>query len=255
MKRTLLLVIGLNFFLVHFSQGQINIPQLRAGVYINDSLYTHTYNFLGSCAVFDVEVKIDTSMISLATGVDLKYIITQLTTAPGTVYTVQNGLMNVGDTLNYSAATPSYMFYAGSPGIMELKLIVEGTPQIPFEGYVCHANNLRTLALCNNADLIVPMSAATCSVDNFAGVNDSEPDLLLLYPNPADHKIHLTSKTIYAGVFSLKNILGKEIFNLVIEESGGETIVDVSALSEGIYFWKLTNKETTLQTGKLIMQH
>jgi len=76
-------------------------------------------------------------------------------------------------------------------------------------------------------------------------------EFLSIYPNPADHEIHLIrpSTSISKGLMTVSDLTGHTI--LEQHFSGESTAVDVSALSAGIYFVRLIN-EKGIYSGKFI---
>jgi len=73
-----------------------------------------------------------------------------------------------------------------------------------------------------------------------------------LFPNPAHDKVVIQSQSVVEGIL-ITNVLGR----IVIDENNiGSKIfsVNISALSDGVYFLKLCSKQSVL-TQRLIVQH
>ena len=119
MKRLLTLIIYVIFIPKINLNAQSLFPQLQAGVYVNDSIESLNYYFAGACSpLYDVDVFVDTNLIPVVTGVELKYVVTQLTTSPDSVYSIQGGVLHLNDTLSFSSGNPLYRFYSPVPGMM-----------------------------------------------------------------------------------------------------------------------------------------
>ena len=236
--------------------AQVPLPQLQAGIYVNDSIQTLDYYFFGSCGnINDVEVYLNTNLIPVATGIELKYIVTQLTTAPDSVYSIQKGILHLYDTLTFSLNNPIYRFYSSVPGLMQLKLMLVGTPSVPFENYSCEFINLITLANCANHAGIIGLTNQ-CSVDNFTKINESQfIKLITVKPNPACNyfEINSFSNLNKELEFCLFNLQGQLKYKGPIISKFNSKIVNVEELSNGLYIWKLIDQFETKQTGKIII--
>ena len=75
-----------------------------------------------------------------------------------------------------------------------------------------------------------------------------------LYPNPTSDILHLSyfATTQYPTQLILTDILGQQVYSSPITQS--ETTHDISKLSKGIYTWRITDNNTIIKTGKIIMQ-
>jgi len=92
---------------------------------------------------------------------------------------------------------------------------------------------------------------------NITGIGISEEhasDDILLYPNPTTGKFTVSSaqgaKT--NAVLLLYDITGRAVFRQ--EVTSNQQQVDVSSLTEGLYLWKLSDKQGTATSGKLVKQ-
>jgi len=92
-------------------------------------------------------------------------------------------------------------------------------------------------------------SNTTCAIGNFSevytltvegvlGLNDQSIEGLVIYPNPTANILNLDAATPISNV-EIVNVLGQ----VLIFESSNSTIsnIDVSALSKGTYFIKVTS--------------
>ena len=82
----------------------------------------------------------------------------------------------------------------------------------------------------------------TLTVDGILGVNDQSIEGLVIYPNPTANILNLDAETPISNV-EIVNVLGQ----VLISESSNSTIsnIDVSALSTGNYFIKVTSENNT----------
>lgn len=88
-----------------------------------------------------------------------------------------------------------------------------------------------------------------------AGVNSLEQlDLIQIYPNPftTEMTIQLSAASNQPHVLSVYTVLGKEVVNVVLENS--KTTISTNDLPSGIYFYHVTNENKIIQTGKLVSQ-
>lgn len=92
--------------------------------------------------------------------------------------------------------------------------------------------------------------------DLITGIDDtrSTTKMIVLYPNPASAQITIefpqtyTTKNTSLTIF---NINGQALLSRQITES--QTVVDVSGLSQGVYFVRVSN-DRTVQVGKFVKQ-
>ena len=96
-------------------------------------------------------------------------------------------------------------------------------------------------------------TAKAVKVYNSVGINDITADLWSVYPNPAANMLTVSTPELQ-GEYTLNivNTLGAEVFSTVVNQNNSNTItVDVSELSNGVYFVSLKTESNT--TMKKIM--
>ena len=101
---------------------------------------------------------------------------------------------------------------------------------------------------------LVPQDNSTLYVDDVnyipVGINDIDKgqNSVSLYPNPANNTIHLTSKQTGALTWEAYNVHGQKVAAKTFSENAS---VDVSFLSNGIYVYRVSDKNGTIvQRGK-----
>ena len=96
-----------------------------------------------------------------------------------------------------------------------------------------------------------PNTNATFTVSALTNISyqASGENAMQVFPNPVTGMLKLISNKLYDhGVIDLYNLLGKKVFHVQINEEAGslkpETNVDVSELSPGIYFLKVSGEKS-----------
>lgn len=91
------------------------------------------------------------------------------------------------------------------------------------------------------------------SIDNLVGLADAKAQSFNLYPNPTNDVVFIQfAKQIESGKIELLNVTG-EIVQVSSINSSKQVKLDVSSLSEGMYFVRISNAQTT-ETQKLIIK-
>jgi hypothetical protein len=238
--------------------AQIPVPPLYIGNYVNDSLATHTYTFPGNCNPnYDVDIKLNNFLIPLVSEVRLIFVVTHLSTIPGSVTTTSGGIVQLGDTFIFSATTNYYRFSSTSAGVMKLKLIMEGTPIVSGEQYPCELVFQSTLTPCLNTNQLSPWPpGGICTVGNISNVNNNFiDDNVFLYPNPTRGYLKLRLQTPHFE--NLRFTLYSSVGNVALDEtlpfhSTIESNYDLD-FEDGIYYWKISSTNGYIRTGKLII--
>jgi hypothetical protein len=241
------------------SWSQVILPQLQAGVYVNDTLSTYIYNFAGYCGTLpahDVTYSIDPFLAPLVTGVHLRFIVTQLPPVPGAVTTAQTGVVNVGDTLPFLLPNDEYTFYSAVAGIMAMKLLITGTPQVPFEFYNCGVITFCTLADCNNTCQTTGAIAVPCFVDDFSGVEHiNDNDAINVGPNPAGDIIKILNESYTpGGKFFLFDVTGRKVVGDYSLTDNETKVLLSKNISNGLHFWRVVMDDGSLFSGKLMIE-
>jgi hypothetical protein len=80
------------------------------------------------------------------------------------------------------------------------------------------------------------------SILSLVNINENAPLNLSVYPNPANHQIHITTQS--KGGFNLYNANGQ----LVLSESitSKNTTISISNLKNGVYFYQFNTAKGTI---------
>jgi hypothetical protein len=81
---------------------------------------------------------------------------------------------------------------------------------------------------------------------------NSSGDFVTVYPNPTVNELNIQNNSTQSVQFSLYNSLGVE--NIAKTLFNKNSVLEVSAFSSGIYFYKIFNEGNFIATGKLIIQ-
>jgi len=105
-----------------------------------------------------------------------------------------------------------------------------------------------------SSTVIMPYTGVSTAVESIDATN---PEVeLTVAPNPfgSSTTINLKNDSKYLNCeFKIYNMVGVEVMNSIVTK---QTItLDTSRLHAGIYFYKLTDKNKTVQSGKLISQN
>ena len=147
------------------------------------------------------------------------------TSYQGTAYTASQLRMysfgnNVYDLQQYVAAgTVGYIFFNGN---------TTGNSETVPTG--CAVNGKRSITL--SRDTVLPaLCFSACAACVGAGIQEQLASQLKLYPNPANGEVTL-SLTTEATAVTVHDLHGKTVIALT---ASGETVIDLSSLSQGIY--------------------
>ena len=122
-------------------------------------------------------------------------------------------------------------------------------------GVVLNGRALTTVgALTTDAiTTVAPGIPANCGSVGIQSTEASEKNQVSIYPNPFSHSFTIVlsnSSQINNSELRLYNILGSEVLNASLTRQ--TTTFETSDLPAGIYFYKVTGNNQTIQAGRLI---
>ena len=79
-------------------------------------------------------------------------------------------------------------------------------------------------------------------------------DPLDIYPNPASNQLTINSNQSLILEIQIKDVLGQTIINKIFSNSFQKQIIDVGALPQGIYFYRVTESDSQVITGKFVKE-
>jgi hypothetical protein len=188
------------------------------------------------------------------TGVNFKIIIDSINQGTSSVHAAFRDSLGAavpvyqGDTL---ALPASFQLYSGAIGF---RVIIEGTPQIAGEPYLCDLAYTFTWG-DSWGMLILENTLESCIVDQSNGLNETtEKQKTKAFPHP--FKQHATiefenySKEPYN--FMLYNLLGKEV-KTIKHINSNQFKIEKDGLATGTYIFHLQNKSGIIATDKLVI--
>jgi hypothetical protein len=157
---------------------------------------------------------------------------------------------NVLSSVYFTDANTGYVVGESSLGGIIYKTINGGTDWISQTSgtgsplYSIHFPSMDTGYIVGGNGTILKTSNG-----GYVGINDdmTTANTLIVYPNPSSDKISIT--TFAEGSLSIQNLNGQEL--LKEEITATKTQIDISNLSKGVYFLKVTG-ERTVRVGKFI---
>ncbi len=92
--------------------------------------------------------------------------------------------------------------------------------------------------------------SATVAVNNISAAEKN----VLVYPNPfvTSTSVQITNHKLQAPILTLYDVFGREVRRLKLETL--ETKIDRGNLVSGIYFYKVTDGEALVDTGKIVIE-
>ena len=235
-----------------FSQS-INLPNYHQGQYENDTVLTY-YGSLPFNGIGNIELG-NSVEFGFITGVDFKLVIdsTNQGDSPshaafkdssGTLIPVYKG-----DTLNLPA---SLKLYSGDIGF---RVIIEGTPTIAGESYLCNLGYIFSTGTDWNL-LITENTQDSCFVDYVNGfIEQTTSQRVKIFPNPfkqnATVELENTSNKPYDCI--LYSLTGKEVKS-INNISSNKFFIDKDGLPPGTYIFQLQNQYGIIASKKLVKQ-
>ncbi len=178
-------------------------------------------------------------------------------------YTDRNYTANTRKTKNFEGQAHAHIFKAGN----KIKLIITNLDTHPDDAWFLGTNpfvlpvlnnGYNYVYLSSNSYIDLPITNAADNLTDNKGME--EPFTFSLgqnYPNPFNPATMISFQIPQKGIVTLKvfDVTGKEVRTLVneVKEAGANSVLfDASALSSGVYFYKLVSGSFT-DTKKMIL--
>jgi hypothetical protein len=219
---------------------QIDLPTYTMGVHSRDTLQT-----------FYIHESMDFSMTGtlpaeFITGVSFKILIDSVQ-FPGSS-NAGSSAIHKGDAFTLPVTVQVFN------GVVIVHLIIDGTPQIGGESYLCDLS-LFILTDVENGVLIGNNTNTTCTVNTIEG-NDGALSHIQpqFYPNPFNTSTVLKVDELSTTECTLL-LFNKQGTLLHSQPAAqGKVQLNKNDLQTGMYFYQLKNEQTILTTGKLLVE-
>jgi hypothetical protein len=184
---------------------------------------------------------------------------------PGPVYSASSDTVNdsqwhhyVGTISTSNSEVKSYL-----DGIPEDTTSFSGAPKPAFgnlqigrfssvydQNFIGNIDDIRIynrVLLASEVDSLYQQSCV------FTDISSLKPEISFsVFPNPSTNIFTLKNNSNHSLQFTLYNSLGEIIIDKTLIDN--TSTIDLSASSDGIYFYKLTSENNLIKTGKLIKQ-
>ena len=230
----------------------ITLPTYVAGQYENDTVYTY-YGSLPFTGIGSVDLggSITSGFIA---GVDFKIVVDSTNQGASPTHAAYRDSLGTlvpvyqGDTLDLPA---SFQLYAGDIGF---HIIIEGTPQIAGEAYLCDLGYMFSTGT-DWGLLITENTQDSCLVAQFNGLNDNTRNHnIKVFPNPFNQNTTIEIENYLNELYNciMYDFLGKKVKS-INNISSNKFMIDKEGLTTGTYIFQLQNKYEIIATGKLIV--
>ena len=95
-------------------------------------------------------------------------------------------------------------------------------------------------------------------ISGVVGIDDANPNITVsnLYPNPAVNNVSIQYNLdgTHNAELEIRNVLGSIVKTIKIEEMQGILSIDVSDLTNGVYFYSFIANNTIIKSKKLVIQ-
>ena len=148
------------------------------------------------------------------------------------------GKLESDDGLNIAPGTTNNFF---SPHIYSVGNGVEGVCTVSYTFF--NENDL------NDTLLVIVEFESTNSIS----VEENNPTISAVYPNPATNFINVKLANVNKGQFQIINVLGQVVKTEEITTATNQLSVDVSNLESGVYFYSLVVKGQAIESKRLVI--
>lgn len=245
MKATKLYIIVLLILGTDFSNSfaqSITLPDYQEGQYENDTIYT----YYGSFPITGIgTINLGGTLASgFITGVDFKIVVDSINQGSSTTHTAFRDHLGTlvpvyqGDTLEIPT---TFQLFAGAIGF---HVIIEGTPQVAGESYLCDLGLLFTLG--EDWGMIIQENTQyVCVVDQWLGLHiNSASRNITVFPNPVNTTVMLqsTDSDMFIDQVTIYDIRGRMLQMVYNTQAADRLRMDVQHLPSGYYMMHLLDK-------------
>jgi len=143
-----------------------------------------------------------------------------------------------GATIPYPNDKWFEIFYEIDLDFVEISMWVDGALFLEAEPYVgTWLGALNFYSIDGNTDFFID---DIYYIGNTFAVDDFSADVFSVYPNPVSNTLFISSENTLIKSLSVYSVLGEKVIKVNTNEFNS---LDVSSLSEGLYFLKITTSE------------
>jgi len=165
----------------------------------------------------------------------------------------ENPYLEFDNSINVWRTTTSTPLYENTLNIESMNEDIEGQERPIFNNPGADHYSLETIRYM---PLTTDDVGPNADEDTTTSVSPANPESdFLVYPIPANNMLHFKNFSPSATKFEILNSAGKIIPTRKIENSLQESSLDVSWLSSGIYFLKVSDNRNVVEIFKIIIQH
>lgn len=207
---------------------------MNAATIFTDTLYLNAQDNANAVFVIQINGALSTSTYSkvlLINGAQAK-----------NVYWKVEGAVSIN---NYSVFCGTIICNNGALGVLNTG--------VKLDGRALTTTGALTTTAINAVATMIPSNCAPVSVPSLDAANTNEA--VTIYPNPFSTSITIMindAAQINSYEMRIYNVLGAEVMNTTLTKQ--LTTLETSNLPSGIYFYKITGNNKTIQSGKLVSQ-
>ncbi len=210
-----------------------HVYRMNAAASLTDTLYLNALGNTNAVFVIQIQGALTTSTyskIKLINGTQSKNVFWKI-----------EGAVNIN---NYSTFRGTIICNNGAVGAINTGVV--------FDGRVLTTNGALSTTAINLVATSLPANCLTVGIKSNKDINSS----VKIYPNPFTTSLNISiNSTIWQSDlcnFKLYNFSGSEIMSSDITKQ--LTTLEMNNLSSGIYFYKISYNNKTIESGKLISQ-
>jgi len=216
---------------------------IATGYIINNSLPAKNDLWLLKTDSLGNTCTINTSTYEGCWSFNCGTISSQITTDSDTVYITQGATVQFGTISNFGT---SWQWNFGDT--------TTSTEQYPQHSYT--TTGIKTVQLITNNDYCSDTAFYTITVLLDVGINSTfniEHSIFDIFPNPASEKLTVSGNqfSVSGNEFVVYDLFGKEVLNRELKTE--KQLIDISALKQGIYYYKIFNNGELTDGGKLVI--